>query len=172
MNRGFAARRIMDGEAGARALNASRPSSDIDFSDPAIEAAWAACKAGAAGSWIALGYANKKKLELLGTGSGGYHELLTTVLSHGGERNDRVVYAVFSFSCELPRSAHKFVFLTAIGGDVGGMAKGRASLHSSDVANAFEKHYALTVDDPDELTVVAMTKKLEQEMGLSSIQLT
>ena len=105
-------------------------------------------------------------------GSGGYHELLTTVLPHGGERNDRVVYAVFSFSAELPRAAHKFVFLTSIGGDVGGMAKGRASLHSSDVANAFDKHYALTVDDPDELTVDAMTKKLEQEMSVSSIQLT
>ena len=50
----------------------------------------------------------------------------------------------------------------------GGMAKGRASLHSSDVANAFEKHYALTVDDPDELAVDAMTKKLEQEMRCAS----
>ena len=159
----------MDGEAGARALNASRPSSDVDFSDPAIEAAWAVCKAGQAGCWIALGYANKKKLELLGTGSGGYHELLTTVLA---VRNDRVVYAVFSFSAELPRIAHKFVFLSAIGGDVGGMAKGRASLHSSDVANAFDKHFTLTVDDPDELTVDAMTKKLEKEMSVSSIQLT
>ena len=159
----------MDGEAGARALNASRPSSDVDFSDPAIEAAWAACKAGAAGSWLALGYANKKKLELLGTGTGGYNELLTTVLPHGGERNDRVVYAVFSFSAG---PSHKFVFLSAIGGDVGGMAKGRASLHSSDVANAFEKHYALTVDDPDELAADAMTTKLEQEMSVSSIQLT
>ena len=82
-------------------------------------------------------------------------------MPHGGERNDRVVYAVFSFSAG---AQHKFVFLSAIGGDVGGMAKGRASLHSSDVANAFEKHYALTVDDPDELAVEAMTKKLEQEM--------
>ena len=156
----------MDGEAGARALNASRPSSDVDFSDPAIEAAWAACKAGAAGSWLAMGYANKKKLELLGTGTGGYNELLTTVLA---ARTDRVVYAVFSFSAG---PSHKFVFLSTIGGDVGGMAKGRASLHSSDVANAFEKHYALTVDDPDELTADAMTKQLEKEMGLSSIQLT
>ena len=158
----------MDGEAGARALNASRPSSDVDFSDPAIDAAWAVCKAGQAGCWIALGYANKKKLELLGTGGSGYHELLTTVLA---VRNDRVVYAVFSFSAEQPRAAHKFVFLSAIGGDVGGMAKGRASLHSSDVANAFEKHYALTVDDPDELAVDAMTKKLEQEMKCA-VQLT
>ena len=153
----------MDGEAGARALNASRPSSDIDFSDPAIEAAWAACKAGAAGSYIALGYASKKKLELLQIGRGGYHELLTTILPHGGERNDRVVYAVFSFTAG---GMHKFVFLCSIGGDVGGMAKGRASLHSSDVANAFEKHYALTVDDPDELTVDAMTTKLEKEMKM------
>ena len=148
----------MDGEAGARALNASRPSSDVDFSDPAIEAAWAVCKAGQAGSLDRAGICSLSLSPWHRHGSG-YTELLTTVLA--ARRNDRVVYAVFSFSAG---PSHKFVFLSAIGGDVGGMAKGRASLHSSDVANAFEKHYALTVDDPDELAVDAMTKKLAQEM--------
>ena len=102
------------------------------------------------------GICKQRSSRLLGTGSA-YHELLTTVLA---ARNDRVVYAVFSFSAGLLTNSFSCPRSAACRRH----GKGRASLHSSDVANAFEKHYALTVDDPDELAAEAMTKKLEQEM--------
>ena len=64
-----------DGEAGARALNASRPSSDLEL-DAAVGAAWADVRSSAS-SWLALGYApgSKKKVVVLASGDGGYASL-------------------------------------------------------------------------------------------------
>ena len=75
---GITARRFIamgDGEAGARALNASRPSSDLEL-DAAVGAAWADVRSSAS-SWLALGYApgSKKKVVVLASGDGGYASL-------------------------------------------------------------------------------------------------
>jgi hypothetical protein len=65
----------MDGEAGAKALNAQRASSDVDMSDPAIGDAWSTAQTTSALAYVALGYAagSKKKCAFERSNSGRAH---------------------------------------------------------------------------------------------------
>ena len=81
-----------DGEKGARALNAARPSSDVDLSE--IVSAWSSGSKAGTFDYIALGYAagSKKKLSVLGSGLGGYAALRAHLL------DDALVYSAFKCS--------------------------------------------------------------------------
>ena len=127
---------MADGEAGAKALNASRMGrSEVDMSAPDIAAAWTKVVNGEA-TWIALGYTGKTSLGLLGSGSGcGYGEamralagdsrqLTSTLLrgshvastSHRAEglrpmlADDKVVYGAFRLA-----EPSKLVFVASVG---------------------------------------------------------
>ena len=152
----------MDGEAAAKALNASRMNnSEVDMSEPAIGAAWAQCVSSEATvlSWIALGYEGKKKLKLLGTGTGGYVNLMPHLA------NDQVVYGAFKV---LADGAAKLVFMASIGEDVGGMVKGRATAHTQSVENSLEgTTVGIQVADASEREPAAITAKLAQALKAS-----
>lgn len=149
----------MDGEAGAKALNASRMNnSEVDMSEPDIASAWAQCVSSEAAvlSWIALGYDGKKKLKLLGTGTGGYANLMPHLA------NDQVVYGAFKV---LADGAAKLVFVASIGEDAGGMVKGRATAHTQSVENALEgTTIGIQVADASEKDPAAITAKLTQAL--------
>uniref|UniRef100_A0A7S4HCW9 ADF-H domain-containing protein n=1 Tax=Prymnesium polylepis TaxID=72548 RepID=A0A7S4HCW9_9EUKA len=127
----------MDGEAGAKVLNAGRmnaSASAVDMSDPEIAAAWAECVGSApqVGAWIALGYEGKAKLKRLASGTDGYRGLR----AHLAE--DAVVYGAFRVTTAGESTASKFTFVTSIGENAGGMVKGRATAHAQCVEAGLE----------------------------------
>ena len=150
----------MDGEAGAKALNAARPSSDVDLSDPAVAEAWASVTStGSPNNWLALGYAqgSKKKLCVISTGTGGF-EGLRPQLS-----DDAVTYSVFQVTVG---EATRLVFLCYVGEQTGGMVKGRASMHKTDVENALDgTTAAITVTEADELAPDRVKAALATAVG-------
>lgn len=153
----------MDGEAGAKALNAQRPSSDIDMTDPAIAAAWVAAQSSTALSYVALGYAagSKKKLSVLATGDDGYKGLK----EHLGSA---VVYAGLAVKTGGTR---RLVFVCSIAG-AGGMARGKASMHKTDVENSLNGTVgSITVADDEELEEAAVATALGSALG-SAVELS
>ena len=118
---------LMDGEAGAKALNASRMGrSEVEMA-PEIAAAWDKVISNE-NSWIAIGYTGKKQLALLGSGDEpkGYAGLRPLLA------DDAVVYGVFR--CRAPET---LVFVASIGENAGGMVKGRATAHTQSVEGEF-----------------------------------
>jgi hypothetical protein len=82
---------MADGEAGAKALNASRMgTSAVDFSAE-VAPAWLACRESKELSWIALGYEGKKAIKLLGSGDAGGYAGLRPLLA-----DDTVTYGAFT----------------------------------------------------------------------------
>lgn len=148
----------MDGEAGAKSLNASRMNmSAVDF-DAEIEQAWAQVTGSAAGAvpWIALGYESKKKLKLLATGMDGGYGALRPHLT-----DDAVVYGAFKLA-----EPAKLIFVTSIGENTGGMVKGRATAHAQSVENALEgTTVGLQLAEEDEKEPEAVVAKLAKAIG-------
>ena len=153
----------MDGEAGARALNASRPSSDVQL--PAeLEPAWAAVLSGAS-DFVALAYApgSKKALALAGSGTGGYAALRAHLA------DDAVVYGAFRARVD---GAEKLLFCTSVGEAVGGMAKGRAAMHKQDVENALAGTVGgVAMGDAEELEADAVAEKVKLALGAAEVKL-
>ena len=148
---------MADGEAGAKALNALRAQSDVDMSDPAIATAWQACH-GQGSPWLALGYADKKKLKLLGSGTAGGYSALREQFA-----DDAVVYG--AFKCSEPA---KLVFVAWIGESAGGMVKGRATAHTQSVENALEgTQIGLQLAASDEAEPAAVAEKLKQALKVA-----
>ena len=152
----------MDGEAGARSLNAGRMnSSEVEMSDGAIVAAHTEMlntkDSASVMSWIALGYAAKKKLCLLGSGVGGYESLRPHLA------DDAVVYAVFKVLCG---GSPKLVFISSIGPNAGAMVKGRATAHTQSVENALEgTAIGIQAAETEELAPEAVVAKLTKALG-------
>jgi hypothetical protein len=141
----------MDGEAGAKALNAQRASSDIDMSDPAIAEAWSMAQKSSTLTYVALGYAagSKKKLAVIATGEDGYAGLK----AHLGSG---VVYAGLAVRAD---GARRLVFVCSIAG-AGGMARGKASMHKQDVENALEgTKGSITIADEEELEEISVVAR-------------
>lgn len=109
---------MADGEACAKALNASRMNSTggLDFA-PEIAVAWSECVSSAELSWLALGYESKKALVLLATGTVGGYTALKPHLA-----DDAVVYSAFKVASA---GSQKLVFLSSVGPNAGGMASRR-----------------------------------------------
>lgn len=148
----------MFGEAGARALNAARPSSDVDLSDPEIAQAWARVTARSA-DFLAMGYAegSRKKLRLTASGAGGFAGLRPHLV------DDAIVYSAFAITVG---GAKRLVFLCSVGENTGGMVKGRASMHKADVENALDGTSAgITVTEADELAPERVQAALTQAVG-------
>jgi hypothetical protein len=148
----------MDGEAGAKKLNASRPSSDVDVSAPEISSAWSDCVSDTSpNDWLALAYDGKKKLKLLGTGAGGFASLRPLLT------DDAVVYGAFVVKLG---STTRRVFISSIGEMAGAMVKGRAAMHTQDIENALEgTTAAVQVASQEELEPAALAARLGKAMG-------
>ena len=166
----------MDGEAGAKALNATRMGkSEVDVSSDAnIAAAWAQCVSGSSG-FIALGYTAKNVLGLLGSGEGGYASLRPYLAA------DAVVYGAMRVKAgdsspsqtfaaldkepfTDPRS--KLVFVASIGENAGPMVKGRATAHTQSVEAALEgTTCSIQLADPEDYEEAAVVAKLSKALG-------
>ena len=147
----------MDGEKGAKALNAARMGrSEVDVSSPDIAAAWARCVSGEA-SWIALGYTAKTTLGLLGSGDGGYKGLRPQLAE------DAVVYGAFRVQAN---GASKLIFVASIGQNAGAMVKGRATAHTQSIEGALEgTTLGIQLAEPEDYEEAAIMEKLGKTLN-------
>jgi len=112
--------------------------------------------------YVLLGYEDKSKIVLKAQGSGGLQELRETL------DEDSVAYCLFRFMAGDQESKRvKFIFLTYIGQNVGGMAKGRSAGHKGDVRGLLgQSHLQINADgDRDEFTQEEVASKVKKASG-------
>lgn len=106
---------------------------------------------------VLLGYTDKTKIGVQGTGSGGHAELV----SHFAD--DKVLYALLRLldgDAESRRT--KFVFITWVGASVGGLARGRVTAHKVIVSNAVgQKHVEIQAEDSRDYAEANIRKRIK-----------
>eukprot|EP00004_Rigifila_ramosa_P028580 TRINITY_DN973_c0_g1_i1.p2 TRINITY_DN973_c0_g1~~TRINITY_DN973_c0_g1_i1.p2 ORF type:complete len:150 (-),score=38.13 TRINITY_DN973_c0_g1_i1:78-527(-) len=138
----------------------------LDTSDPALVEAFNEVAGDASPTnWCLFGYADPKKLNLLGKGSGGRAELV----SHLGP--DTIAYGVFKCIAVDDRGTTvsrrpKLCTVLYVGPDVASMARARTTQHKG----AAEKlmlgtHVKFDVDDVSQLTEEIVVAKLRASGG-------
>jgi hypothetical protein len=101
---------------------AKRPSG-IDVSSPAIAATWAAVRSDeAATNWVLLGYAATNCIDVVGSGSEGFDELLQNLVE------DKALFGGVRVTNSDGKV--KFFFIFFVGKDLGGMARGNSPIHA------------------------------------------
>ena len=112
--------------------------------------------------FLILHYESKNSIVLKTKGSGGLPEL------HASLDEDGIQYCFFRFMAGDQESRRvKFIFLTYMGRNVGGMAKGRAAGHKGDVqALLGQSHLQISADgDRDEFTETEVADKIKKAAG-------
>lgn len=125
----------------------AKRSSGVDTSDPCISSTWAAVRADEEDTnWLLLTYQeedkeprkkNSAKMKVFSSGSGGLDELLSHL-------DDEKVF----FGCvrAVVDGGTKFYSLSFIGDQLGGMKRGKASMHRPGVLNTFECHGSIMLE--------------------------
>lgn len=111
-------------------------------------------------NWVALTVQNNI-VRLTGKGGGGLAELCSTI------NDDDIFFA--AFRCQVGGQV-KFYHLFFVGQNVGGMKKGKASLHKSGVFQLIDAHGEIScVNGMDELSVDFLRAEVQKLSGSSDI---
>mmetsp|Transcript_4737 Transcript_4737/g.7140 ORF Transcript_4737/g.7140 Transcript_4737/m.7140 type:complete len:162 (-) Transcript_4737:117-602(-) len=119
-------------QVGARnELHTAKRSSGLDLSDPRLQSAWDDVRSDSDVNWCLFGYpdGSSTKLEFKSSGSDGLKGLLGTL------SEDSVTWAGMKISVGGGTKLVRFMF---VGSNVGGMKRGKASLHKNTVFNMME----------------------------------
>eukprot|EP00003_Mantamonas_plastica_P025982 TRINITY_DN518_c1_g2_i1.p1 TRINITY_DN518_c1_g2~~TRINITY_DN518_c1_g2_i1.p1 ORF type:complete len:268 (+),score=108.81 TRINITY_DN518_c1_g2_i1:614-1417(+) len=140
----------------------SFPSIQCDLSDPNLKDAVFDVKDDSSETdWCTFGYEAKNTIVFEEKGTGGHEELMTKF------PEDKVIYALLRLVDGDRESRRiKFVFITWVGEYVGGMAKGRVSIHKDGVAGTMGQfHVEVRADDLDDLAEDKLRKLLKKAGG-------
>eukprot|EP00730_Choanoeca_flexa_P002981 TRINITY_DN11251_c0_g1_i3.p1 TRINITY_DN11251_c0_g1~~TRINITY_DN11251_c0_g1_i3.p1 ORF type:complete len:543 (+),score=197.74 TRINITY_DN11251_c0_g1_i3:85-1713(+) len=112
-------------------------------------------------NWCAIGYAGKAKLEYSGSGTGGHAELMEFL------DDSKVHFCLLRMSDGDRESMRiKFVALTFVGENVGGMARGRVGVHTGSIRPLFGQcNIDLSADNVKECSEAIIRKKLKVAGG-------
>eukprot|EP00040_Diaphanoeca_grandis_P005517 m.33180 g.33180 ORF g.33180 m.33180 type:complete len:461 (+) comp16771_c1_seq1:103-1485(+) len=108
-------------------------------------------------NWIALGYETKTKIKVIAKGDDGYEGLMAMCT------DDAVLFCLLRLIDGDRESRRvKFIGLTFVGENVGGMQRGRVGAHSGTVKTLFgQMNVELSADNRDECAMDIISKKLK-----------
>ncbi|CAE6469694.1 unnamed protein product, partial [Rhizoctonia solani] len=119
-------------------------------------------------NWLVIKYESNRsdKLKLIATGTGGLEELRTS--EHLGETDVAFAYVRVTYSNDKESKREKFILVTWIGKDVGGIRKGKVSVHAADVKKVLNS-YSIDVPahEPDNLLEEPIVVRLRKAGGAS-----
>lgn len=133
-----------------------------DVSDPAlVEAVLDVRDDSTETNWCAFGYKDKTTIELKATGTGGHDELMNYCTP------DAILFCLLRVvDGDRESQRIKFVFLTFVGEDVGGLARGRVGVHVGSVKPLMGQcNIDLSADNQRECTMAIIKKKLKVAGG-------
>ena len=112
-------------------------------------------------NYLIMTYESKNVITIKSTGTGDIDGL------HADLNDDEVQYVLFRFlSGDQESRRVKFIFLTYIGPNVGGMTKGRVAAHKPDVqAMLGQSHLQISTDDRDEFSAKEVADKIKKAAG-------
>ena len=105
-------------------------------------------------NWILLSYADPKTIRVLGVGEGGVAELLALL------NDDEALFGCLRVQV---KAAVKFFSLSFVGENLGGMKRGKASMHKSGVLNVFECHGSVTLEGIEGSTREEVLQQIAQQ---------
>ena len=131
--------------------------------DGGAQEAFASLQEGALGHLLVAPTKKKKVVELLSTGHGGIMEMKALLAS------DQIRYGVFRVIAD---GRSRSIFLNFVGDDVGGMARGRASMGKNAVYNSFPGVIGeLAATDADEITEEAIEGLVRKLTGAAEVEI-
>ncbi|EUC66843.1 cofilin/tropomyosin-type actin-binding protein [Rhizoctonia solani AG-3 Rhs1AP] len=140
-----------------------------DVSQPEIKAAYEDVRDNKSDiNWLVIKYesARSDTLKLSATGTGGLEELRTS--GHLGGADIAYAYIRVSYSNDKESKREKFILVTWIGKGVGGIRKGKVSVHAADVKKVLNS-YSIDVaaHEPDDLHEEPIVVRLRKAGGAS-----
>ncbi|KAH7345030.1 hypothetical protein B0J17DRAFT_638061 [Rhizoctonia solani] len=119
-------------------------------------------------NWLVLKYESPRsnKLNLAATGTGGLEELRKS--EHLGEADVTYAYVRVSYSNDKESKREKFILVTWIGKEVGGMRKGKVSVHAADVKKVLSQFsIEVSAHEADDLIEEPIVVRLRKAGGAS-----
>lgn len=110
--------------------------------------------AGSCQNWLLLSYADSTRMRVCGCGEGGLDALL------GLLNDDEAFFGCLRIQI---KGAVKFFSFAFIGDNLGGMKRGKASMHKSGVLNTFECHGSVSSEGLGGATREAIVRQVAQQ---------
>ena len=115
---------------------------------------------GGATNWAAVRYASPTSLAMLGSGAGGFVEML------GAFDDGAVAYGAFAAAIGTQL---KLTFVSFVGPDVSGLERARVSMHRSDVMRFFDPVVSLDLQEKDDVATACDEMRAAVAATLSSV---
>ena len=115
---------------------------------------------GGATNWAAVRYASPTSLAMLGSGDGGFVEML------GAFDDGAVAYGAFAAAIGTQL---KLTFVSFVGPDVSGLERARVSMHRSDVMRFFDPVVSLDLQEKDDVSTACDEMRAAVAATLSSV---
>ncbi len=143
-------------------LYGAKRSSGVSMNEEEIRDAWKDVKDdGSDTNWLLISYVagSNSAVHVVATGNGGVSEMLAHL------NDDSSFFCVVR--CKIGSNI-KFYSLFYVGNNVGGMARGKASMHKSAILNLFEVHGELSCVGLENATTEDLASQIARLSGIAT----